>query len=292
LPEVLQESVLDIATNSVIDVLFVLVAAFGTFAPWVALSTLVALLLICLFVAFDGYSYLLGVWQRFRSFVHSKRVKPIEYLYEEDLDRSADAEATPAAADAVTVFKQEAEEQPSAKSAPSKSVRIGLFGKQDKIRLKEGQWRTIRRRVTQVRAFRSLHEMNRKFHVVAPVDAEVLEYQLSKEGEADADSDDDEEDEEDEEDGEKEGQEHSNKAGSINSDPSEERKQHDGSDDGSTDYDVENQNRARIAGAVALMVQKNKPLPDTPAGGVLKYLNVQNKFKTSYELENEYEDMY
>jgi hypothetical protein len=56
------------------------------------------------------------------------------------------------------------------------STRAGLFGKQHRVRLKEGQWRTIKHRITQVRALRGLQEMNRKFKIETALDTEVLDY--------------------------------------------------------------------------------------------------------------------
>ena len=71
----------------------------------------------------------------------------------------------------------------------TQSVRAGLFDKRNQMKLKEGQWRTIKHRVTKARALRSLMEMNRKFHIETPLDTEVLEYAQNLEGQSDGEDD-------------------------------------------------------------------------------------------------------
>ena len=72
----------------------------------------------------------------------------------------------------------------------TQSVRAGLFDKRNQMKLKEGQWRTIKHRVTKARALRSLMEMNRKFHIETPLDTEVLDYSehVTDDGEAEEDA--------------------------------------------------------------------------------------------------------
>jgi hypothetical protein len=56
------------------------------------------------------------------------------------------------------------------------SVRVGLFAIEEKIKLREGYWRNIKGRVTQIRGLHSIYEMNRRQNIVAAVDSEIFDY--------------------------------------------------------------------------------------------------------------------
>jgi hypothetical protein len=160
LPEVLQESVLDIATSSTINFILLGFAALGSYSLWIAGLLIIFLATFLLFCVFgtNGNVYLCCI--RLKSFVcgRKNKVAPVMYVDEE--------------------LAEEMEPEPAIGKInfPQKEKRIGLFDKQSQVKLKEGHLRIFQHRVTQMRAFRSLNEMNRKFDVVAPVDSEVIDY--------------------------------------------------------------------------------------------------------------------
>jgi hypothetical protein len=130
---------------------------------------LVFLALAIAYVVLDGSAYMYMLWQKCRP---KERVYPSDLLYDMDEPDHKSVGNDSKSEDETGEFNIEAGDD-----RPPAPVRAGLFGQQDQILLKEGQWRTIKRRVTLVRPLRTLHEMNRKFHIVAPLDTEVLDYE-------------------------------------------------------------------------------------------------------------------
>jgi hypothetical protein len=169
---VLQESVVELVTGTLVNFALMAMAQFGSYSPLIASLTLVLFGLAVIYVVFDGNK----LFRQFWGYIKPKmRVSPNAMLYDDDNSehKSDDysVEDVPALSESMRV----------------ESTRAGLFDKEHRVKLKEGQWRIIKHRVTQVRALRGIHEMNRKYKIETALDTEVTDY-------ADAhDSDSDEE---------------------------------------------------------------------------------------------------
>jgi hypothetical protein len=174
LPEVLQESVVELATGTLVNFALMAMAQFGSYSPLIASLTLVLFGLAVIYVVFDGNSYVRRFWQHVKP---KTRVSPNAMLYDDDnSEHKSDGD-----------YSVEDDVPALSESMRVESTRAGLFDKHHRVKLKEGQWRVIKHRVTQVRALRGLQEMNRKFKIETALDTEVTDYAH------DLDSDSDEE---------------------------------------------------------------------------------------------------
>jgi hypothetical protein len=171
-------------------------AKFGAYSVVTATLTIGLVGLAILFYVFDGWQYV----QRCIAWYQKRRkVHPIDLLYldEEEKDDSSERKSNAGEEEGkefqeqstavVPVYIKEASTPPRSVKY-DQSVRAGLFEKEVRVKLKEGQWRVIKRRVTQIRALRGISEMNRKFNIEKPVDEEVMTYDHSDDDSSDEDS--------------------------------------------------------------------------------------------------------
>jgi len=168
LPEVLQESVLDIIAGGVVD--FTALALYEFFSYSSVTASLVFVFVICCVVYYvvDGNHYMMQLWRWVEG--RRRKVFPSELLYdpeeEEEEEEEKEGESPdPAVSDESFIRKE--------------SHRLGLFAKQQRVQLREGSWRVVQRRVTQWQALRNISQMNRKFKIETPLDLEVIEYAKS-----------------------------------------------------------------------------------------------------------------
>ena len=173
LPQALQESAVELATGSVVNFFLMAIAQFGSASPAAAIVTLVLLFLAIVYYAVDGTVYVRRLWEWCKP---KNKVSPFADMYgDDDSEAKSDGDCS-----------EEGVSYGAPVLAHAQSVRAGLFDKQNRVRLKEGQWRVIKQRVTKTRALSSLAEMNRKFHIQAALDSEVLAYAESLEGDSEA----------------------------------------------------------------------------------------------------------
>ena len=61
-------------------------------------------------------------------------------------------------------------------SSSSSSSGSSIFTQLHHIQLKDGQWRTIKHRITKPKGLSNLKDMNRKFHIKTDIDLEVIDH--------------------------------------------------------------------------------------------------------------------
>ncbi|KAJ1390559.1 hypothetical protein B484DRAFT_459568 [Ochromonadaceae sp. CCMP2298] len=182
LPEVLQDSILDVVSGSVVDFSAILLFQFFSLSPlYFGLICLLVVLMATFYFA-DGDKHLARLWRSL--LVNHRRVSPMDRLYLKELEVNGWGED--GSDDGKTVDLERHLPSKNAKKASfvdaSSIKRQGMFANQLRVHLHEGGWRTITRRVTAVRGLRSLAEKNSKFRVEAPLDEEVLAYARRGEG--------------------------------------------------------------------------------------------------------------
>ena len=186
LPEVLQNSVVELATGSISNFFLMALAKFGSISPVAFILTLIFVALAIIYYAFDGKVYTQQLWQWCRPKV---RVSPTDALYKDEDDNASADDSEHKNSNDVYEFTTDNTPYDRVVTENNRTMRAGLFDKQDRLRLKEGQWRVIKHRITKARALRSLMEMNRKFHIETPLDTEVLEYAQNLEVQSDGEDD-------------------------------------------------------------------------------------------------------
>jgi hypothetical protein len=175
LPEVLQESVVELATGTLVNFALMAMAQFGSYSPLIASLTLVLLGLAVIYFVFDGNQYVHRVF----AWIKARRQVSPHTLYIDDEDDPVESKSE--------TTEEVYEAAPEVKINRDPSLRAGLFDKHHRVKLKEGQWRVIKHRVTQVRALRGLKEMNRKFKIETALDTEVVDYAPAQDSDSDSD---------------------------------------------------------------------------------------------------------